>query len=188
MKTQTLSLLLAATVAFAACGNKDEHEIKAQPAPAEGTLRVAYVDIDSLQENYQYYLDKKVVLEQKLKTYQTSIQQKENALAQMEKNIQQRMQNGQINSQQQYESEVKKFQSQQQSYAQYRAQAEQDMAQEQAAFAEALQDSLDNFLAEYNKAKKYSLILNKATLLYGNEAMDITKEVTAGLNKRYKKQ
>ena len=52
----------------------------------------------------------------------------------------------------------------------------------------ALRDSIQHFLAAYNKDKKYSLILSKAgdNLLYADKAYDITNEVIAGLNKAYK--
>ena len=38
-----------------------------------------------------------------------------------------------------------------------------------------------------SKTKKYNVILNKATTIYIDKAYDITNEVVAGLNKRYKK-
>ena len=53
---------------------------------------------------------------------------------------------------------------------------------------EALQDSLDSFLALYNKDKKYDLIVNKSAILFGDKKYDITQDVINGLNKRYKKE
>ena len=52
----------------------------------------------------------------------------------------------------------------------------------------ALRDSIQHFLAIYNKDKKYSLILSKAgdNILYADKTHDITNEVIAGLNKAYK--
>ena len=52
----------------------------------------------------------------------------------------------------------------------------------------ALRDSIQHFLAVYNKDKKYGLILSKAgdNILYADKAHDITNEVVAGLNKAYK--
>ena len=52
----------------------------------------------------------------------------------------------------------------------------------------ALRDSIQHFLAVYNKDKKYGLILSKAgdNILYADKAYDITNEVIAGLNKAYK--
>lgn len=52
----------------------------------------------------------------------------------------------------------------------------------------ALRDSIQHFLAVYNKDKKFSLILSKAgdNILYADKAHDITNDVVAGLNKAYK--
>ena len=59
---------------------------------------------------------------------------------------------------------------------------------ETAKYNKALHDSLQNFLADYNKSKKYDLIISKAgdNILLANAKYDITKEVVNGLNKRYK--
>ena len=55
-------------------------------------------------------------------------------------------------------------------------------------FNKALRDSIQHYLAVYNKDKKYSLILSKAgdNILYADKAYDITDEVISGLNKAYK--
>ena len=55
-------------------------------------------------------------------------------------------------------------------------------------FNTALRDSIQHFLAVYNKDKKYSLILTKQgdNILYADKTYDITAEVVAGLNKAYK--
>ena len=55
-------------------------------------------------------------------------------------------------------------------------------------FNTALRDSLQHFLAKYNKDKKYALILSKAgdNILYADKVYDITEDVIAGLNKAYK--
>ena len=54
---------------------------------------------------------------------------------------------------------------------------------------QVLRDSLDNFLKEFNRDGRYKLILSRSgdNVLYADPAVDITNEVVAGLNKRYKK-
>jgi outer membrane protein len=51
-----------------------------------------------------------------------------------------------------------------------------------------LRDSLQHFLAAYNKDKKYDMILTKQgdNILYAAKRFDITDDVINGLNKRYK--
>ena len=182
-----IALMALAAITFAACGGNDPKTLPTAQDGNTSDVRIAYIDVDSLQSKYTYFQEAKAQFDQKMQQHQTVLQQKEQALQNMQNSIHQRMQNGQIDSQQQYEAEVRRFQQQQQAYAQYAQQAEAEMAQEQHAFNMAIQDSINNFLAEYNKAKKYSVILNKAATIYIDKARDITDEVVAGLNKRYKK-
>jgi outer membrane protein len=63
-----------------------------------------------------------------------------------------------------------------------------ELANEQQKFLQALQDSLDNFLADYNKDKKYDMIVDKAAVLYAGKRFDITADVVNGMNRRYKKE
>ena len=51
-----------------------------------------------------------------------------------------------------------------------------------------LRDSINAFLKEYNKGKKYDLILSNTgfdNLLYADSAYNITQEILEGLNARY---
>ena len=63
-----------------------------------------------------------------------------------------------------------------------------EFSAEQEKYNKALHDSIANYLAQYNKDKKYSIIFSKSgdNLLYADKAYDITNEVIAGLNKAYK--
>ena len=187
MKVKSV-LIAAFTLFLAGCGSDEKKVDVVKPASSASTGAVAYVDMDSLQAHYQFYLDGKASLEQKVNAYQTSVQQKEKALQEMQESIQRKMQQGQITTEAQYKAEVDKFNRQQNAYAQYRSTTEQELAEEQDNFARALQDSLDSFLKDFNRSKKYTMIFNKAVMLYGDAGMDITDEVVAGLNKRYQKK
>ena len=48
-------------------------------------------------------------------------------------------------------------------------------------------DSINAFIAEYNKSRGYDAIFFKAATLYINPALDVTDEVVEGLNARYNK-
>ena len=47
-------------------------------------------------------------------------------------------------------------------------------------------DSISSFLKSYNDVKKYDFIINSESMLEGSPQYNITKEVTQGLNNRYK--
>ena len=65
---------------------------------------------------------------------------------------------------------------------------ENELANETATYNDGLRDSLQHFLAVYNKDKKYDMILTKQgdNILYAAKRFDITDDVINGLNKRYK--
>ena len=61
---------------------------------------------------------------------------------------------------------------------------EQDDFQQQKMLMQ-MNDSINLFIKEYNKEKKYEAIFNNASTLYINPQYDITNEVVELLNKRY---
>ena len=62
-----------------------------------------------------------------------------------------------------------------------------DFMNEQAALTQQLQDSVQQFLREYNADGRYHLVLNDAVLMNKVAGYDITDEVIEGLNSRYAK-
>ena len=56
---------------------------------------------------------------------------------------------------------------------------------EQQKMLMQMNDSINLFIKEYNKEKKYEAIFNNASTLYINPQYDITNEVVELLNKRY---
>lgn len=63
------------------------------------------------------------------------------------------------------------------------ARAQQEALRQQQEFL----DSINNFLVHYNRDKHYDAILLYSPGQYFNPALDITADVIAGLNARYKK-
>ena len=184
--------LFGAAVCFTSCGKSDNAPKTPAPkaVPEAPALKVAYVDLDSLQKNYTYFQEAQAALEAKTKQYDSEINRLGQDLQNSMATFQTQMQNGTIDSQQAYEKAEKNLANKQQNLENKRAQYAQNLMIEQENFNVALQDSLNNFIAEYNKSKKFDIILSKAgsNILYANPKMDITKEVIDGLNKRYKKK
>ena len=60
---------------------------------------------------------------------------------------------------------------------------------EQERINQEARDSIQAFLKDYNKTRKYDFVMVKAgdNLLIANPKYDITADVVKGLNKRYKK-
>jgi outer membrane protein len=103
-------------------------------------------------------------------------------------NFQQKLNNNGFTSREQAESQQAAIQRQQQSLQELQVRLENELGNETAKYNEGLRDSLQHFLAAYNKDKKYDLILTKQgdNILLANKRYDITNDVINGLNKHYK--
>lgn len=173
-----------------ACNNsapKMDEEPEAAVATSGDGMRIAYIEIDTLTAQYEFAKEKSLELEKKGTNARNTIQTK---TAQLEKNaqaFQQKLQSNGFTSREQAEAAQANLQREQQNIVALQQRLENELANEQQKFLQAFQDSLDNFLADYNKDKKYDMIVNKAAVLYADKRFDITTDVVNGMNRRYKK-
>lgn len=160
-------------------------------APAQSgesvALNIRYIDLDSLQANYNLVKDYTEVNLQTMTKLDNAQRAKESELQKRAAEIENKLKSHGYISESTYQADVQKFQKQQQDAQVYlgnlQAQAQQDALDQ----TRALQDSINNFIAEYVKTHSYDAILYRAAGVYFNPALDITKEVVEGLNARYKK-
>lgn len=186
MKTVIAPLLAMTLLVVSSCGNKQKEEASSSDSKSSATS-IAIIDMDTVRSQYSFYKESKEQFERKGKGFQAELAKKEAALEKMQRDIQTKMQQGKYTSEAQYKEDVARFNQQMEVYQQLRTSKEQDLAKEEERLTKVIKDSVDNFLAEYNKTKKFTVILDKQATLYTQTGLDITKEVVAGLNKRYKK-
>lgn len=178
-----------AAVSLTACDkskNADDNQpAQSQNAPAE--LKIAYVEVDSIMTQYQFCKDYTQILTKKGQNIEATIQQKGQALQNAANNFQQKIQQNAY-TREQAASIQASLQKQNNDLQGLQARLSAEFQEEQAKYNVALHDSINHYLARYNKDKKYSIIFSKSgdNLLYADKAYDITNEVIAGLNKAYK--
>jgi outer membrane protein len=184
-------LAAAAIVALASCNNASP-KMDEQPAAATdnaiGGVKIAYVEVDSLMTQYEFCKEFTLILQKKSNNARNTLNQKGQALQSAMANFQQKLNNNGFTSREQAESQQAAIQRQQQSLQELQARLENELANETAKYNEGLRDSLQHFLAAYNKDKKYDLILTKQgdNILWANKRFDITNDIINGLNKHYK--
>ncbi len=186
----TLALAAMTTLAFTACNkqnsqaeNKSESNTKAAPT----SLQIAYVEVDSIMSQYKFCKDYSLILQKKGQNIQSTLASKQQALQAAAANFQQKVQQNAY-TREQAEAIQAGLQKQSADLQGLNQRLSNEFQVETEKYNAALRDSLRHFLNEYNKDKKYSLILSKAgdNLLYADKAFDITNDVVAGLNKAYK--
>jgi outer membrane protein len=163
-------------------------EVSASKAETPSALKIAYVEVDSLMTQYEFCKEFTLILQKESTNARNTLNQKGQALQNAAANFQQKLQNNGFTSREQAESQQAAIQRQQQSLQELQARLENELANETNKYNEGLRDSLQHFLAAYNKDKKFDLILTKQgdNILYAAKRFDITNDVINGLNKRYK--
>ncbi len=192
MKKNILGMMAVAAIAALASCNNASPKMDDQPAAGEAAngsgLKIAFVEVDSLMTQYEYCKDFTLVLQKKSNNARNTLNQKGQQLQNAMNNFQQKLNNNGFTSREQAESQQAAIQRQQNDLQQLQARLENELANETNTYNEGLRDSLQHFLAKYNKDKKYDLILTKQgdNILYANKRFDITADVINGLNKAYK--
>lgn len=191
-KKNLFCAMAVGTIALASlnsCDNSPKQETdKTAQTKAPQELKIAYVEVDSLITQYEYCKEYTQVLEKKSRNVQNTLQQKGQKLQADAANFQQKLQANALDrlSAERMQAALQK-QNADLEALQQRLGAE--LQEETNKYNQALHDSVQHFIAKYNKDKKYTLILSKSgdNILYADKGVDITNEVIAGLNKGYKK-
>ena len=150
---------------------------------------IAYVDLDSLNNNVNFIKQRKKELE----VEQNSIANEyESAYRDMESQKNNFLKRGNAITQKEAEEfQAKLMQRQQQIEATKQSKA-QSLAQKGAKIMEDLQGKMKEFLSDYNKDKKYTYILATGTgldyLFYKDSSRNITTDVVKGLNEKMNKK
>lgn len=186
-----IAALALVGVLLVGCNDSKNNQPKSNGLPKAGTqmaaTTIAVVDIDSLQEHYKYFQDERVRLETLSKQYDAQLKGKMTAFQKAQADLQQKMQRGEIKSEDDYNKAMQRLQSLQTEGQKLETSLAQKLAAEQENFNKELRKNLNNYIKEYNKEGRFSLILTKSgdNVLYVEPTMDITAEITEGLNKSY---
>ncbi len=157
---------------------------------AEGNMPIAYLNVDSLLANYTLAQE----AQEKLMTKQEDARLKLNTKARTLQNemadFQRKYENNAFLSQERAQSEYQRLQKKQQELEELEAKLTQDIMLENQKLNLRLADSLTTYLEVFNADGRFQLILSnngKDNILMAGEGYDITDQIVAGLNARYKK-
>lgn len=167
--------------------DKINSKVSINDTTAAKPLKIAYVDLDSIQEKYDYYREKMNEFEKK----------KENADRDLNSSFQ-RIENERVafvqrgNAITQVEAEAfqRDYARKMQNLEQQKANMERQIQEEGIKTMEDLKKKINNFLTDYNKTRNFSYIFSYSSsinmLFYKDTTYNITNEVVAGLNEAYK--
>ncbi len=188
-------LLSLFAISATSCGDKSSKDAPAQ-APVKAAaaddataplINIRYIDSDSLMAHYNLATDFQEASMRAVSRIENARQAKAAEIQKFGAAIEQKARSNGYLTEASYNADMQKIQKMQQDAENYLAslsrKTESELAQQQLQ----LNDSIENYIKIYNKDKGYDAILFKGAGVYFNPALDITNEIIAGLNARYKK-
>ena len=151
-------------------------------------FRIAYFDIDSLQEKYEYFKD----ASGEIRAKESSVTSQLNALQDSyQKRVKELQEKSPTMTQAEGEAAQREYAQMQQKYQQRQVSLEQDLKKHQIELMTTVRNKIENYLKEYNKQKGYAFILSYEPgfmLYYKDSVYDITDDVITGLNSEYQQE
>jgi outer membrane protein len=146
-------------------------------------LKVAYVDLDTIEEKFAYFKAKQNDFDRKREEADQNLNAQAN---EMERRRMAMAQKGAALTQSDVEAFQKEYTAKMQDLQRQHDQKQQEFATEQQKIMDDIQTKIRSFLEDYNKTKKYSFIFTTGkgalNLFYEDTTYNITNEVLEGLN------
>ena len=181
-------MAFASLFAFVQCAPQETEQTQpVQPIQTSCTLKVAYVNLDSLMSKYNLAQDINKEMMRKEEDIKMKLTEKYKALQADQADFERKYKNNVYATPERAQSEYNRIMQQEQEIVQLEQRLTLEFEKEGLVKNQALRDSINRYMVEYNKDKGYDFIITKLgeNLLYANPAYDITNEVTNGLNARY---
>ena len=149
-------------------------------------LTVAYVKMDSMLFTYELAKKLNAEFSEKKEAYRKEYTDKRIRFERDAATFQEKVQRGGFLTEDRARQEQERLVGLQQEIQKLDNDLTQKLSEMQGMINQQIVDSISSFLKSYNEVKKYDIILNSASMLEGSAQYNITKEVTQGLNARYK--
>lgn len=153
-----------------------------------GKLNIAYINIDSLLVGYNYAKDLNEALLRKQENARVSINEKGKVLEKEVADFQRKIKSNAFLSEERAQQEAMRIQQIEQNLNELSNRLNNELMVEQQKMNALLNDSVTNYLNEFNAVKNYDIIFSNTmgdNILIAKPEYDITTEVLIQLNKRY---
>jgi outer membrane protein len=152
------------------------------------SLKVAYVDLDSIQEKFEYYKTKMLEFERKKELADRDLN---NAYQQIQNEGKAFQQRGNSITQAEGEAFQRDYARKMQNLEEQKKSLESQIQEEGIRTMDDLRKRMNEFLVEFNKKAQYSYIFSYSSglnvMFYKDTTYNITNEIAAGLNDAYNK-
>jgi len=177
-------MALAIILLFVLHFNSNSTPVKSS-ALAAGGVKVAYFEIDSIQNSYNFFKDVREALQAKDVENAKQLTGLKNAFAIKYQELQK---NGQFLSQAEIGARQQELAQLEKNYTNREQQLASEMQEESFKRLQEVKQKIEAFLVKYNKNKEFAYIFssNPDLMYYKDTAYDITSDIVKGLNAEYK--
>lgn len=172
-------------------GKKESTVASAYTAEGEMTtnqLPVAYVNVDSLLQNYNYSKDLNERIVKMQEDFRLDMTQRTRSLETELADFQRKYEANAFLTQERAQQESNRLMKKRDELQNYAAKKEQELATKQMELNSQLRDTIVSQLTAFNQSKGYQIIFSNTmgdNILLANPAYDITAEFLEVLNKNY---
>lgn len=145
---------------------------------------IRYIDVDSVLSAYTLAQELTAVQQKEMLAFESAARQKDTELQRLNANIQNKYQSNGYLTEESLKADMNSLQQRQNEANNWANTHQNRIARLMAEQQQRLNDSLQNFLKDYNAVYNYDAILDKKVGFFKPE-LDITAEVIQGLNDRY---
>jgi outer membrane protein len=181
-------VLALASVLFYSCDQKGTASSVASSSEervAAGDMKVAYIYTDTVINQYEYFKKKSTEITDKGKRFEGELQSRARGFEQEVANFQQTGGNMTVNQQRAKQEELMQ---KEQNLMTYRNNIMQELSADEAALYNEVYDQVQSYMKDYAKENGLDIVLSYTrggALWYATDAIDVTKSVVEGLNKKY---
>lgn len=146
-----------------------------------------YVDIDTVLSKYNLAKDYNEEIVRLQTNMEGQMKRHQNEIQNFASSMQKKMQNNGYLSEASYKQDENSLASMQEKAQKNMASLQSNFEKSALQAQQAVNDSIQAFVKEYNKTRGYDAILLKNATIYINPDLDITNEIVEGLNAKYNK-
>lgn len=147
----------------------------------------AWVNVDTVLNSYDMYFDMRKELEVNSRKLEAELNAKSRTFEKEAMDFQDKVQKGLVTRSEAQQLQTTLANKEQELYR-LRDEMRMQLAEEEQVKLRKIQNSITEFLKEFNEDKGYHIILSSTfggPMLYGHPALDITNDVIKGLNAKY---
>ena len=185
-----VAVLLGMKMTESKSSSKTGHSASKQPVNSGGSteFKIGYVDIDTLESQYDYFKKRKAEFESRQKSIDAELERMANSLQTDYINLQKKAEKGEL-SQTEGEAAQQSLMKRQQELEVKRQNLAEKYLKDQEAFNKEIHDNLHAYIEKYNEEKGYDYILSYSkdgSILFANKALDVTQDIVDGMNSEKK--